>query len=70
MKKIWAKLFPNKGLNKYIVHLNSGKKVKVWAKDYEITYYTGTGICATVKFSGHRKRVFFAPASVACVVCK
>ncbi|QNN99321.1 hypothetical protein SEA_FAUST_249 [Streptomyces phage Faust] len=68
MKKIVAKLRPNKGLKKYTVYLKGGQKLTVRAENYEVTYFTGSGVCASVKFPGRRKGVFIAPASVDSIV--
>lgn len=70
MKKLTAKLFPNKGLKKFVVLLNDGSSKVVRAKDFEVTYFTGSGVCASIKFTGHRKRAFFAPSSVSGVIQK
>ncbi|QOI67614.1 hypothetical protein SEA_BEUFFERT_246 [Streptomyces phage Beuffert] len=67
MKKIVAKLRRNKDMKTYIVVLDNGSKVKVRAKGYEVTYFTGTGKCASLKFTGRKKEGFISPASMAAL---
>lgn len=67
MRKLFKR---NKSLNTYIVHLTNGKKLKVRAKNYEITYFTSTGKCSTLKFPGQEKGGFIFPASVMAVIEK
>lgn len=71
MKNILAKLRRNKGLKTYIVHLANGKKVRVRAKDYEITYFSANGgKCATLKFKDRTKGGFITPSHVVAVMEK
>lgn len=71
MKSVFAKLGRNKGLKTYIVHLSNGRKIKVRAKDYEITYFSSNGgKCATLRFKGRVKGGFITPSHVVAVMEK
>jgi hypothetical protein len=69
-KKV-ANLFKrNKDMKTYVIHLTSGRKIRIRAKDYEYTYFSGKGTCASIKFVGAKKRIGVLPASVAAIVQK
>lgn len=71
MKKIFAKLRRDKTKKTYIVHMVNGKKFKIRAKNYEITYFTANGgKCSTLKFINPDKSGFIVPSHVIAVLEK